>query len=99
ALVQGRHPLQTSDALGAAASQLGPDAQAAIVLLNKQAGVSHGKVQSVFQALFGIRLSRGASAQVVLRAAERLRPTYAALQARLRAAPLITPAEPGRGGR
>jgi transposase len=24
--VQGRHPLQTSDALGAAASQLGPDA-------------------------------------------------------------------------
>src|SRR3954447_3063217 len=26
--VQGRHPLQTSDALGAAASQIGPDAQA-----------------------------------------------------------------------
>jgi hypothetical protein len=29
--VQGRHPLQTSDALGAAAAQLGPDAQAAVV--------------------------------------------------------------------
>src|SRR5919205_876012 len=28
--VQGRHPLQTSDALGAAAAQLGPDAQAAV---------------------------------------------------------------------
>ncbi len=31
AAVQGRHPLQTSDALGAAASQVGPDAQAAVV--------------------------------------------------------------------
>jgi transposase len=42
--VQGRHPLQTSNALGAAASQLGPDAQAAVVELNKQGGLSHGKV-------------------------------------------------------
>jgi transposase len=42
--VQGRHPLQTSDALGAAAAQLGPDTQAAVVELNKQAGLSHGKV-------------------------------------------------------
>jgi transposase len=42
--LQGRHPLQTSDALGAAASQLGPDAQAAVVELNKQGGLSHGKV-------------------------------------------------------
>ena len=42
--VQGRHRLQTSDALGAAAAQLGPDAQAAIVELNKQARQSHGKV-------------------------------------------------------
>jgi transposase len=36
--VQGRHPLQTSKALGAAASQLGPDAQATVVLLNKTFG-------------------------------------------------------------
>jgi hypothetical protein len=39
--VQGRHPLQTSDALGAAASQLGPRAQAAVVMLNKDLGLSH----------------------------------------------------------
>ena len=37
--IQGRHTLQTSDALGAAASQLGPDAQATVVELNKQAGL------------------------------------------------------------
>jgi transposase len=73
---QGRHPLQTSDALGAAASQLGPDAQAAVVSLNKQSGLSHGKVAGVMGALFGIDLTRGASTQVVLRAAERLGPAY-----------------------
>jgi transposase len=50
--VQGRHPLQTSDALGAAARQLGPDAQAAVVHLNKRAGLSHGKVKDVFKTLF-----------------------------------------------
>ena len=65
---QGRHPLQTSDAQ----SQLGPDAQAAIVYLNKQAGLSHGKVVHALHTLFGIELSRGASAQIVLRAGARL---------------------------
>jgi transposase len=74
--VQGRHPLQTSDALGAAASQLGPDAQAAMAGLNKQAGLSHGKVVATLEALYGIDVTRGASAQVVLRAAERLQPAY-----------------------
>jgi transposase len=73
---QGRHPLQTSDALGAAASQVGPDAQAAATLLHTQAGLSHGKVAAVFDALFGINLTRGASAQINLRAATRLEPDY-----------------------
>jgi len=77
--VQGRHPLQTSDALGAAASQLGPDAQAAVVELNKQAGLSHGKVTRVLNRLFGINLSRGGSAHTVLRTAQRCQPLYAEL--------------------
>ena len=69
--IQGRHPLQTSDALGAAASQLGPDAQALATVLNKTAGLSHGKIQRVFQTAFGITFARGASAQIMLRAARR----------------------------
>jgi hypothetical protein len=69
--VQGRHPLQTSDALGAAAAQLGPDAQAAVVELNKQGGLSHGKVTRCLESFFGIRLSRGGSVYTVLRAASR----------------------------
>jgi transposase len=77
--VQGRHPLQTSDALGAAAAQLGPDGQAAVVDLNKQAGLSHGKVSGVLESLFGIPLTRGGSAQTVRRAARRCEPVYATL--------------------
>jgi transposase len=74
--VQGRHPLQTSDALGAAASQLGPDAQAVAVHVNKDLGLSHGKVARFFRAIFGVPLSRGGSAQVMLRAAERVEKPY-----------------------
>lgn len=92
---QGRHPLQTSDAIGAAASQLGPDAQAAVVYLNKHAGMSHGKVVHALHTLFGITLSRGASAQIVLRAGERLQPAYAEIQGQLKDSPIITPDETG----
>ena len=77
--VQGRHILQTSDALGAAASQLGPDAQAAVVELNKQAGLSHGKVSRALDSLFGITLTPGGSVHSVLRAARRCEPAYAAI--------------------
>jgi transposase len=93
--VQGRHPLQTSDALGAAASQLGPDAQAAAALLHTQAGLSHGKVAAAFAALFGISLTRGASAQVGLRAAARLGPDYQLLLGGLRDSERIAADETG----
>ena len=39
--VQGRHRLQTSDALGAAASQLGPDLQAAIIDLRSWSKITY----------------------------------------------------------
>ena len=93
--VQGRHPLQTSDALGAAAAQLGPDAQAAVVDLNKQAGLSHGKVTRVLHDLFGIPLSRGGSVHTVLRAARRCEPVYAGLCAEVAEADWVVPDETG----
>lgn len=82
--IQGRHALQTSDAVGAAASQLGPDAQAAVVDLNKNAGLSHGKVVQVLNNMFGISLSRGGSAHVILRAGQRCEPVYQAICRSLR---------------
>jgi transposase len=92
---RGRHPLQTSDATGAAQSQLGPDAQAAIVYLNKHAGLSHGKIADTFDKFFAIDVTRGACAQVVLRAGRRLQPVYEQLQQRLQTATHLTPDETG----
>jgi transposase len=92
---RGRHPLQTSAATGAAASQLGPDAQAAIVYLNKHGGLSYGKIADAYQRLFGIRLTRGACAQVVLRGGRRLQPAYAQIQTKLQQAKHLTPDETG----
>ena len=93
--VQGRHTLQTSDALGAAASQLGPDLQAALVQLNKDAGCSHGKIQRLLRTLFGIELSRGGSVQAMLRSARRCAPIYQAIVRALPRQKAITPDETG----
>jgi transposase len=74
---------------------LGPDAQAAITYLNKHAGLSHGKIVHALRTLFGMELSRGASAQVVLRAGQRLQPAYQEIQQQLQDAEVITPDETG----
>ena len=92
---QGRHPLQTSDALGVAASQVGPDAQAAATLLHTHAGLSHGKVAGVFDTLFGIKLTRGASARINLRAATRLEPDYRLILADVRDSEQVAADETG----
>lgn len=93
--VQGRHPLQTSDALGAAASQIGPDAQAAATMLHTQMGLSHGKVATIFHSLFGITLTRGASCQIGLRIATKLEPDYKLILDDLKASTMIVPDETG----
>jgi len=87
--------LQTSDATGAAQSQLGPDAQAAIVYLNKHAGLSYGKIADTFDKFFAIDVTRGACAQIVLRAGRRLQPIYEQIQQRLQTATHLTPDETG----
>lgn len=92
---RGRHPLQTSNATGAAASQVGPDAQTAVVYLNKHAGLSHGKIADVFQQFFGMKLTRGAASQIVSRAANRLEGAYQEIEHHLQAAEHITPDETG----
>lgn len=93
--LQGRHALQTSDALGACASQLGPDAQAAAVHLNKVAGLSHGKVGAFFESLFGIDLSRGGSCHAVLRAGRKARGNYDAIVAHVRRSERVVADETG----
>jgi transposase len=93
--VQGRHPLQTSDALGCCASQLGPDAQAAIAYLNKDAGLPHGKIHTFFATLFGINVTRGGVCQAMLRVAGKCLPQYHAIIDSIGQAPWIVPDETG----
>ena len=93
--IQPRHRLQTSDALGAAASQIGPDGQSAIVYLNKHSGLPHGKIAEFFAEYFGIKLSRGGSCQVMLRASDRCQPIYQAIVRSVRKFPWIVPDETG----
>ena len=82
--IKGVTSTAASGGSGAAAAQLGPDAQAAVVELNKQAGLSHGKVTRCLESLFGIPLSRGGSVHTVLRAAARCEPVYAAIRQAVR---------------
>ena len=93
--VQGRHGLQTSDALGAAASQLGPHAQAATVYLNKHAGLSHGKIADVFKKLLGVTLSRGGACQAMQRAGRRCEGEYQKLIERVNQSRTVVADETG----
>jgi transposase len=81
--------------LGAAAVQLGPDAHAAIALLNKDAGLSHGKVARVLEKLFGIDINRSTSARSIQRTATRLEPVEAEIREAVRTSPSVVPDETG----
>jgi transposase len=88
--VQGRHPLQTSDALGAAAVHLGPQAVAFAVLLNKRYGMPYGKIAALLRDRCGLTVTRGGVVHAVHRAARRAHPTYEALCATVRGSPVVT---------
>ena len=93
--VQGRHPLQTSDALGAAGVQLGPHAIALAVQLNKQFGVSFGKIATLFRERFGLRVTASAVVRALHRVASKGQPTYAALCETVRTSAVVEPDETG----
>lgn len=93
--VQGRHTLQTSDALGAAAVQLGPDAHAALAVCNKELGLSHGKAAGLLATLFGLKAARATSARSIQRTARRGQAAYAELPAAIRGSPVVTADETG----
>ncbi|HEV2728668.1 MAG TPA: IS66 family transposase [Terriglobales bacterium] len=78
--VQGRDPRQTSNALGAAAVQVGPEALALAVRMNKGLGMPHGDVAAVLQDGFGLRVHRSTICRAVERVARRGEATWRALR-------------------
>lgn len=93
--VQGRHPRQTSNAVGSAASQLGPRAIALATQLDKGLGLSHEKTAALLEAAFGLQVSRGGLCQAFHRMARKAEPTYQALIEHIRQSPCVTPDETG----
>ena len=93
--VQPRHTLQTSDALGAAATQIGPDAQALIALLKNKLGLSYGDITALLKDAWGIELTRGAAAHIVRRAGKRAEPMYTAFKAMISQRDTVYPDETG----
>jgi transposase len=79
ARAQGRHPLPTSDALGAAKVQMGPEALAYGAHLNQQLGLSLGNTGRVLQLGYGLEFSRGGIYRAVARLAKKAEPTYQGL--------------------
>lgn len=77
--VQGRHPLQTSGAVGVGGVQLGPEALTLAAILNKQMGLSLGHTRQVLSYGFGLEVSRGGLCRALARLAGRAEPTYAGL--------------------
>ena len=93
--VQGRHVLQTSDALGAAGVQLGPGVVALVVELHTELGVPLAKVAHLLRTTFGLHVTPGGLAHLLHRAGRAAAPTYAELCAQVRNAPVVTPDETG----
>jgi transposase len=93
--VQGRHPRQTSDALGAARTHLGPVAVTWAVILNKDYGVPLGKIARLFRERFALSITASGLVQALHRAARQSEPTYTALVAQIRGSPVVTPDETG----
>jgi hypothetical protein len=92
---QGRHPLQTSDALGAAAAQLGPRAVAQATQLNKELGLSPQKTAAALFEIGGISVTPGGIVQAIARTARTLEPTYGALVEGVRRSPVVAADETG----
>lgn len=93
--VQGRHPEQVSDALGAAGNQIGPKAIAFAVELNKTLGASDGKIADFFATAFGFSVNRSTLRRAFLRTARKAEPLYERINVIVRESGLVYPDETG----
>lgn len=82
--VQGRHPLQTSDALHVGQVQIGPEALSLAAQWNKEMGLSHERVARSLQLGYGLTVSRSGICRALERLGNLAAPTYDQLTASLR---------------
>lgn len=92
---QGRHPRQVSDALGAAASHLGPTALALAAYLNKGLAMPFGKLSALFETHFSLSVTPGGLCLALHRVRRALTPTYEAIVLFVRSSAYVVPDETG----
>jgi transposase len=92
--VQGRHPEQTSDALGAASAQIGPNTKAWAAWLHYGLGLSFAKTSKLLARL-GVNVTAGAICAAAQSTSTTLVPVQKALVAQANAAPAVTMDETG----
>ncbi len=93
--VQPRHPLQTSDALGAANTHLGAHAQAFVAMMKNKFGLSYGDIRGILHDWFGLSFTRGGAARLVQRIARKVEPVYDQLKGLVRRSDMVCPDETG----
>lgn len=93
--VVGRHPRQSSEAVGVAGVQIGPEVISLATYLNKVGGLSYGKIATLLEQMAGLRVARSTLCRALLRTAGKSQPIYQDLRARMRASPVVYPDESG----
>lgn len=94
--VQGRHPEQISDAIGAVgAEQIGPNTIAVAAHLNKSCGVSYERIAEIFRQVFRLEVNRSTLARSLLRLGRKAEPTYEELIDQIRQSAVVYPDETG----
>jgi transposase len=92
--VQARHPEQSSGALGAAGSQVGPSAKSLAAWLHYGLGLSFGKSATLLRRL-GITVTPAALCQAAQQTGSALVPVQAEIVAKLNSSPTLVPDETG----
>jgi transposase len=87
--VQARHPEQTSDAIGAAANQLGPRTLALAAEMKHRLGVPFRKITDLFVSYWHLPVCHAALVRACARLARLTQPTYQALIVTLRESAVV----------
>jgi transposase len=93
--VQGRHPEQTSDALGAAGAQIGPNAKAWAAWLHYSLGVPFAKIARIFHERLGLNVTAGALCQASQSTSTALVPVTGEIRQRINDSPVVAMDETG----
>lgn len=93
--VRGRHALQCSLALHAAGNQIGPNALALAAHMNKDLGVSYGRLVLFFATTFQLVVAKATLVRGLQRVADRAEPLYEQIVVMVRSSGVVYPDETG----